>query len=141
MHTQQRVHRHLHLMSWGGGEVEMCDTCEVDTSVPLWSLFHTHTLYQQHHGPLRHQHCRISEVTAVDDVSNTISHWISEYVEIPDQQLSHFTECAEWAITGLALFKVRGRPRHKIARLCVRGFQRNATREVSLEEEMTQRFS
>ena len=56
-------------------------------------------------------------------------------------QVSHFTECAELTITGLALFKVHGRPRHKFARLCVRRFQRNATREVSLDEEMTQRFS
>ena len=70
--------------------MEVRDTCEVDTSVPLRSIsLSTHTLYQQHHGPLRHQHCRI---TAVDDVSNTISHWISEYAEIPDQQLSHFPE-------------------------------------------------
>ena len=43
MHTQQRVHRHLHLKSCGGGEVEVRDTCEVDTSVPRWSLSSTHT--------------------------------------------------------------------------------------------------
>ena len=44
---------------------EMRDTCEFDTSIPRGSIPFPHILYQQHHGPLRGQHCRSSRVIAL----------------------------------------------------------------------------
>ena len=70
--------------------------------------------------------------TSQPDVSDKISHCFTEYAEVSNQEVSHFSVCTEVSNKILVLLKVRGGFRHELALLRVRGFSSFRSTQTNL---------